>query len=82
VDGLIRVVRLGGGSLALGRALPGRGAWLCQDSPGCIDQALKRHAFSRALRDEVGSPQVDQLRLALRSALGGKEGPGSEGQAL
>ena len=39
-DGLVRVVRDDGGrSLAVGRTLPGRGAWLCRGSPGCVDQA-------------------------------------------
>jgi predicted RNA-binding protein YlxR (DUF448 family) len=32
-----------------GRRRPGRGAWL-HPSPGCLDLALRRRAFSRALR--------------------------------
>ena len=31
------------------RRLPGRGAWLHLD-PGCLDLALRRRAFGRALR--------------------------------
>jgi predicted RNA-binding protein YlxR (DUF448 family) len=29
--------------------LPGRGAWLHPD-PGCVEQAIRRRAFGRALR--------------------------------
>jgi hypothetical protein len=35
------------------RTLPGRGAWLCADSPACLEQALKRRALGRALRASV-----------------------------
>lgn len=35
------------GRVVVGRVLPGRGAWL---HPACLDVALKRRAFSRALR--------------------------------
>ena len=32
-----------------GRSAPGRGAWVHPD-PGCLDRAVRRRAFSRALR--------------------------------
>jgi predicted RNA-binding protein YlxR (DUF448 family) len=32
--------------------LPGRGAWVHPD-PGCIDAAVKRKAFGRALRTAI-----------------------------
>ena len=54
----------------MSRTLPGRGAWLCRDSPECVDLAVRRRAFSRALRGEVGSAQVDRLRVALGSGGG------------
>ena len=33
---------------------PGRGAWLCRESPGCFDRAVKRRAFERALTEPGG----------------------------
>ena len=36
-----------------GRRLPGRGAWL-HASPSCLDLAVRRRAFGRALRSSVG----------------------------
>nr|WP_255502351.1 YlxR family protein [Cellulomonas sp. JH27-2] len=33
----------------VGRSMPGRGAWLHPD-PGCLDLAVRRRAFGRALR--------------------------------
>ena len=72
------MVRTSGGSLALGRTLPGRGAWLCRASPGCVEQAIKRQAFSRALRAEVGGEEAERLRALLSSSPEGKEGPGYE----
>ncbi len=58
VDGEGRVVR------GLGR--PGRGAWLCAESPGCLDQALRRRSFERAFRRPMVEGATDGLaeRLA------------------
>ena len=47
-DQLIRIVRLPGGALSVDRHGAGRGAWLCRDSPGCLDEAVRRHGFQRA----------------------------------
>ena len=48
---LVRFVRLPDGSLAEGRTLPGRGAYLCADTlDACRAVAEKRKAFARALR--------------------------------
>ncbi len=47
------MVRRPDGSLAVGRALPGRGAWLCAESEHCLDLARRRRAFGRALRAPV-----------------------------
>ena len=59
---LLRVVAVstGNGSCAVtvdtGGGLPGRGAWL-HPEPRCIDQAIRRRAFTRALRI-AGSPDI------------------------
>jgi predicted RNA-binding protein YlxR (DUF448 family) len=79
---MLRVVRTGDGSLALGPGLPGRGAWLCRSSPGCIDEAVKRQAFSRALRDQVASVDVERLRAELASRPEEMDGSGSEAPVL
>jgi predicted RNA-binding protein YlxR (DUF448 family) len=71
---MVRLVRLPDGSLAVGAGLPGRGAWLCRDSPGCIDQAVRRGAFQRALRQPVDASQVERVRSEL--------GPPPEGRSL
>jgi predicted RNA-binding protein YlxR (DUF448 family) len=76
------VVRLGDGSLAVGRHQPGRGAWLCRGSTGCVDRAVKRNAFERAFRQRVGNLQVDQIRTALLGQAGGSVDRGSEGPVL
>jgi predicted RNA-binding protein YlxR (DUF448 family) len=76
------VVRLDGGSLAVARSSAGRGAWLCRDSPGCIDEAERRKAFERALRGPVGDGQVDQIRAALGAVSQEMAGPGSESPVL
>jgi predicted RNA-binding protein YlxR (DUF448 family) len=42
----------------------GRGAWLCADSPECIEKAKRRKAFSRALRTEIQGDPAIQLKAA------------------
>ncbi len=51
--------------LVVGNTLPGRGAWLCADSPTCIDLADKRKSFSRALRGPVRQDSIESLRAAM-----------------
>jgi predicted RNA-binding protein YlxR (DUF448 family) len=58
---LVRVVAEPGGGLAVGRNLPGRGAWLCPDSPSCLEAARRRRAFSGALRVDVQPEAIDGL---------------------
>jgi hypothetical protein len=58
---LLRVVAVdGNGELAVtvdpARKLPGRGAWL-HPEPACLDAAIRRRAFARALRI-TGSPDI------------------------
>ncbi|MGD0945006.1 MAG: YlxR family protein [Acidimicrobiales bacterium] len=70
VSELTRVVHTGDGALDVGSGLPGRGAWLCRDSPGCIDLAARRHALSRALRRPIAPEAVDALRARLSPPAG------------
>ena len=74
--GLTRVARRPDGSLAVGRSEPGRGAWLCADSVGCFDAAVRRRAFSRALRSEVSGEELVWLReRLLNEGLSTSDGP-------
>lgn len=65
--GLVRFARRPDGSLAVGRGEPGRGAWLCAGSEACFDAAVRRRAFSRALRSEVPGQELARLRERLLS---------------
>jgi predicted RNA-binding protein YlxR (DUF448 family) len=65
--GLVRLARRPDGSLAVGRGEPGRGAWLCVGSEACFDAAVRRRAFSRALRCEVPAHELAWLRERLLS---------------
>ncbi|MGD1011953.1 MAG: YlxR family protein [Acidimicrobiales bacterium] len=67
---LVRVVHAAGGTLDLGLGIPGRGAWLCRDSPGCVDLAERHRAFSRALRHPIGAEAIDELRSRLKGDAG------------
>jgi predicted RNA-binding protein YlxR (DUF448 family) len=50
---LLRIVaRDGRAAVDAAARLPGRGAWVHPD-PGCIDAAVKRKAFGRALRTAI-----------------------------
>ena len=59
---LTRIARTGDGSLALGRTLPGRGAWLCQGSLECFDAAVRRRALTKALAVDVAPGDLERLR--------------------
>ena len=65
--GLVRFARRPDGELAVGRSEPGRGAWLCAGSEACFDTAVRRRAFSRALRSEVPAHELAWLRERLLS---------------
>lgn len=69
-DELVRVVRTADGDLARGRALPGRGAWLCPD-PACAAAAGRRGAFGRALRGPVRPEAVARLAEELAEEVAG-----------
>ncbi|WP_461480035.1 YlxR family protein [Mycobacterium sp. HUMS_1102779] len=70
---LLRVVAVstGNGSYAVtvdtGNSLPGRGAWL-HPEPQCIQQAVRRRAFTRSLRI-AGSPDTTAV-VEYANALG------------
>ncbi|MEZ5138646.1 MAG: YlxR family protein [Acidimicrobiales bacterium] len=68
---LVRVVADGDGSVAIGRTLPGRGAWLCRASTSCLDLAIRRHGLARSLRTSVSATAAAELR----SVLGAHPGP-------
>ena len=49
--------------------LPGRGAYLCADSPECLAQARRRRAVTRSLRvgeDVINYEQLSAALVALR----------------
>ncbi|MEE6176408.1 YlxR family protein [Mycobacterium sp. 050134] len=78
---LLRVVAVptGNGESAvivdMERHEPGRGAWL-HPAPGCVDQAVRRRAFTRALRI-AGSPDTSAVVEHLEF-LGAPEHPATE----
>ncbi len=55
------------GDLIVSRTAPGRGAWLCSDRVECLDVAIKRKAFGRALKAPLTEGATEQLRRQLRS---------------
>ena len=67
-DQLIRIVRLPGGALSVDRHGAGRGAWLCRDSPGCLDDAVRRHGFERAFAASIDAGDLQQFRAHLGEA--------------
>jgi predicted RNA-binding protein YlxR (DUF448 family) len=62
---LVRVVALVDGTLAVGRSLHGRGAWLCAGSAGCFDLAVRRGAFARSFRRPISEAATAELRRSL-----------------
>jgi predicted RNA-binding protein YlxR (DUF448 family) len=62
------VVRTADGGLAVGRQLPGRGAWLCAGSPSCLDLACRGKAFPRALRGPIAPDAVAELAAELAAS--------------
>jgi predicted RNA-binding protein YlxR (DUF448 family) len=63
-DELVRVAHRPDGSLAVGPAEPGRGAWLCP-RVNCFETAVRRRAFGRALRREIAPVELSALRERL-----------------
>lgn len=57
---LLRTVSEEGGAIAVGRRLPGRGAWICPE-PACWARAAKARAWDRALRTRLDGDAVTAL---------------------
>ena len=68
---LVRVVRTDDGDVVVGRTAPGRGAWLCTGNIECLDAAVKRKAFARALKGPVSNESLAHLRGALQQDVRG-----------
>jgi predicted RNA-binding protein YlxR (DUF448 family) len=48
----------------------GRGAWLCRDSIGCLDDAVRKHGFERAFKASIDAGDLQQLHMHLGEAWG------------
>ena len=48
----------------------GRGAWLCRDSIGCLDGAVRKHGFERAFKSSIDAGDLQQLHMHLGEAWG------------
>ena len=74
---LLRVVAVAGPTGAIRlvpdprHRLPGRGAWL-HPTGDCLDQALRRRAFGRALRSSA-APDPEALTAHVEAVAGGRE---------
>ena len=77
----MRVVLADDGELEIGRTLPGRGAWLCAEGDACLELAVQRKAFTRALKAPVDGEAAERLRTKrLNSArMEGRAGSESRG---
>lgn len=72
-DALVRYVAAADGAVLVDyrNKLPGRGAYTCVRG-SCIEEAVRRKQFSRALRGENLRPQVEVLKEDLRRQLADK----------
>jgi len=71
---LVRVVVVEGVLVPDPRAhLAGRGAWVHPD-PACLDLAVRRRAFARALRSDV-APDVTAVRAEIDRRTGARPDP-------
>lgn len=70
----MRVTRTADGDLAVGRTRPGRGAWLHPDAD-CLATAVRRRAFTRALRAPVRTGAADTVARELGLDTGVASGP-------
>ncbi len=65
---MVRIARAGDGNLVISRTAPGRGAWLCADPVSglpreeCLEWAVRRRTFTKALREAVSAESVGALR--------------------
>ena len=61
------------GEVAWSEQSAGRGAWLCVDSPSCIEKAKRRKAFSRALRTEWDDRDDPMVEVAAPEDFSGQD---------
>ena len=54
---------------------------MCRDRPDCVDLAIRRRAFERALRGPVGADQMEQVQAMVRVGAGQVPGSASEDRA-
>jgi predicted RNA-binding protein YlxR (DUF448 family) len=71
---LVRVSLGPDGRPRTGTGTPGRGAWLCLASPSCVDGALRRRAFDRALRATLAAEALAEVRALVLGTGGLGEG--------
>ena len=68
VPKLVRMALAADGSLLVSRTAGGRGAWLCVGgagglpAAGCLEQAVRRKALSKALRAQIEPAAIEPLR--------------------
>ncbi len=67
---MVRIVRQPDGVLVVDRQAPGRGAWLCRESPDCLERAVRQRRFERAFRLAVDPAHLQQLSAQLGVAWG------------
>ena len=60
-----------GGRLQVGRALPGRGAWVCAGDEDCLRRAASPNRLRRAFRRDVTQGASQDLIAALQPAADG-----------
>ncbi len=65
---MLRIAQGPDGALGVGTTAPGRGAWVCAASSGCLERALARGSLARALRR---GPFTNDEERMLRAKLWG-----------
>ena len=65
---MIRIVRDRSGCLSVqtGRALPGRGAYICGEE-SCVDAMIKRRKLGRAFRTEIDEAGYELIRREIQN---------------
>ena len=61
---LVRITVDPAGLLLVDRHAPGRGAWLCSNSSGCLGLAIKHRAIERALKRQLAPGAAGSLQEA------------------